>query len=386
MKDINKFIGCLLGGAIGDALGYPISFLNEDDNIQEFGKKIVTEYKLIDDRAIISDVTQMTLFTANAILVGKSRIATRGIGVPMRVYCLMGYYDWLRTQEMTFEDAQKIHKGYKGDNSDYCITWLSNIPAIYNTRFIRETCISAIKTRKKEENGSIEFNKVFIDKPINNCKRVEGITRITPMSLAFDPKNIEDIDKEAAEIAAITHGHPLSHMTAAFLTHVMNRIIYKYDEYQTFEEIVLEARNPISCLFSSYNYIEEFIDKVNLAISLSKNNYSDLKNILKFKEPWNADEALAISLYCVLQYYDDFDKAITTAINNNGDSASIGAMTGSIVGAIVGENKISNKWKEKLELKEIIIELADDLYSQAFNYGESAITNIWDKKYWYMEY
>lgn len=98
MKDINKFRGCLLGCAIGDALGYPISFLNEDDNIQEFGKKKVTEYKLIDDIAIISDVTQMTLFIANAILAGKSKIATRGIGAPMRVYYLMGYYDWLRDE------------------------------------------------------------------------------------------------------------------------------------------------------------------------------------------------------------------------------------------------------------------------------------------------
>lgn len=61
----NRIIGSLIGGAIGDALGYQIEFKK---NLHE---KEVTQYK--DDKDIISDDTQMTLFTANDLLWRETR-------------------------------------------------------------------------------------------------------------------------------------------------------------------------------------------------------------------------------------------------------------------------------------------------------------------------
>lgn len=41
MKKIrDQFIGCLLGGAIGDALGYPIEFLKLNEIYDKYGKMI----------------------------------------------------------------------------------------------------------------------------------------------------------------------------------------------------------------------------------------------------------------------------------------------------------------------------------------------------------
>ena len=58
MIDIrNRIRGSLLGGAIGDALGYQIEFKR---GIKE---KEITRFN---GKGIISDDTQMTLFTANA--------------------------------------------------------------------------------------------------------------------------------------------------------------------------------------------------------------------------------------------------------------------------------------------------------------------------------
>ena len=55
----NKILGSMFGGAIGDALGYPIEFKR---NVKE------KEIKRYQGKGIISDDTQMTLFTANALI------------------------------------------------------------------------------------------------------------------------------------------------------------------------------------------------------------------------------------------------------------------------------------------------------------------------------
>lgn len=55
MKNIDKYRGCLIGGAAGDALGYAIEFYDEGSIFQNFGESGITEYQLIDGVAQISD-------------------------------------------------------------------------------------------------------------------------------------------------------------------------------------------------------------------------------------------------------------------------------------------------------------------------------------------
>lgn len=72
-KTIDQIRGCLLGGAAGDALGYPVEFMGEKAIFLRYGKKGITEYELDPKlgKALISDDTQMTLFTANGLLAGR---------------------------------------------------------------------------------------------------------------------------------------------------------------------------------------------------------------------------------------------------------------------------------------------------------------------------
>lgn len=79
MKDIRKYLGCLLGGAVGDALGYSVEFLQIEQILSRFGKHGIMDYVLVDDVAQISDDTQMTLYTPNGLLFGTTRGMTRGI-------------------------------------------------------------------------------------------------------------------------------------------------------------------------------------------------------------------------------------------------------------------------------------------------------------------
>ena len=78
MRDRDRFRGCLIGGAAGDALGYAVEFLREGQIFRRYGGKGITEYDLTGGVAQISDDTQMTLFTANSLLLGMIRGMTQG--------------------------------------------------------------------------------------------------------------------------------------------------------------------------------------------------------------------------------------------------------------------------------------------------------------------
>ena len=66
-------------------------------------------------------------------------------------------------------------------------------------------------------------------------------------------------------------------------------------------------------------------------------------------------------MYCSLRYQNDFSKGIIAAVNHNGDSDSTGAVTGNILGALYGYDAIENKWKDNLELIDVIMKVSDDL-------------------------
>ena len=120
MKDIDKFRGCLIGGAAGDALGYAVEFLDEETIFSRYGENGITGYDLVNGVAEISDDTQMTLFTANGLLLGTTRGMTRGIMGSYPSYIAFCYKDWLRTQ------CEKYPL-----NEEYPYSWLTLIEKIH---------------------------------------------------------------------------------------------------------------------------------------------------------------------------------------------------------------------------------------------------------------
>lgn len=92
-------------------------------------------------------------------------------------------------------------------------------------------------------------------------------------------------------------------------------------------------------------------------------------------------------VYCALKYPDDFDKALIASVNHSGDSDSTGAVTGNILGAYLGLSGIPEKYLENLELKNVIRELADDLFNDCkiTEYG-SYHDEVWEQKYIYKTY
>ena len=73
MRSKDRFRGCLCGGAVGDALGYPVEFLEDGEIFRRFGEGGITDYVLTPEGvAEVSDDTDITLFSAGALLSGST--------------------------------------------------------------------------------------------------------------------------------------------------------------------------------------------------------------------------------------------------------------------------------------------------------------------------
>ena len=100
----SRVLGCLLGGAIGDALGAPIEFMSLSEIQAQFGAQGLTEYQPAYGRlGAITDDTQMALWTAEALIRADNRIADRGL-CNVRDVIHRAYLRWLNTQGVPWKE------------------------------------------------------------------------------------------------------------------------------------------------------------------------------------------------------------------------------------------------------------------------------------------
>lgn len=154
------------------------------------------------------------------------------------------------------------------------------------------------------------------------------------------------------------------------------------------DDIVADTLNILNRIYkgkyeSDKRYLKELTE---MAMLLAHSNISDADAIRQLGEGWVAEETLAIALYCVLKYPDNFEKAIVASVNHSGDSDSTGMVTGNIMGALFGYEAIPNHYIDNLELKWLIEELSKDLSMDipVGEYGDNYDTHekiVWMKKY-----
>lgn len=103
-----RISGCLLGGAVGDALGAPIEFISLGEIRRQFGVSGIRDYAPAYGRiGAITDDTQMTLFTAEGLLRAWVRHAGKGICNTVGVIH-HAYLRWLLTVAKAGIDHTRI--------------------------------------------------------------------------------------------------------------------------------------------------------------------------------------------------------------------------------------------------------------------------------------
>ncbi len=348
-KDL--FCGCLVGGAVGDALGYFVEFLRWKEIEKKYGKEGIQD--LDSDKgfrkAVISDDTQMTLFTAEGLLHGKNaEVPADGTIFDRYMPCIWdSYKDWYDTQRMSLE-------GYDGRS------WLCTIPALNRRRAPGLTCLDAL--------SNAEYT--LSTDPVNNSKGCGGVMRVAPIGLYFNPEKLDSetpmdlIDMMGAEASAVTHGHPLGYIPSAAFVHMINRLVYPQNgPVNNLAEVVVEATEYVTELYGDKAEITLFHELMNRAVVLAGQEIADRDAIKKLGEGWVAEEALAVAVFSAVRYQDDFRKAIQCAVNHDGDSDSTGSIAGNILGAYLGYEGIRHSFKlKRLELLSVIKEMAGLLY------------------------
>jgi ADP-ribosylglycohydrolase len=331
-----RFRGCLLGGAIGDALGAPVEFLRHAEIVAQHGPLGLTDLAPAYGRiGAITDDTQMTLFTAEALL--RLRVANL-LGIPADPATLAcgAYLRWRYTQD----------EAYAGTACDGA-GLLLRVAALHARRGPGATCLESLESRAGASG----------DPAVNDRKGCGGVMRMAPVGLAFVDGNgarISQAFDRGVLFAALTHGHPSGSLAAGAFAMI---------------ESVIAIGAPLEVgLDKAIRYLRGFDGhQETLAALINARRLADedaipgAASVESLGGGWVAEEALAIGVYAAL-VAETFADGVLLAVNHGGDSDSTGAIAGNLLGTLHGIDAIPSTWRERVELGDLLLQVADDLY------------------------
>ncbi|MER7250595.1 ADP-ribosylglycohydrolase family protein [Kribbella sp. NPDC000426] len=338
--------GCLLGGAIGDALGGPVEF--------EDGRSIVAKHP--DGvrtflpggegwpAGTITDDTQMTLFTAEGLIRAGVR-TDRGIGFTVGVVH-HAYDRWLDTQNLP---------GPSGEQDG----WLAGEQWLYARRAPGNTCLTALTEARKGEARIPQFG----GEAVNDSKGCGGVMRVAPFGLLPEYFPSDWIFDSAATAAGYTHGHPTGKLASGTLAAIIRELCTGAG--------LDDALSSATELLKHHEGHEETSTALAFARHLAATAPAGPVTVERLGGGWVAEEALAIAVFAALAYPepDQFLDALALAVTHSGDSDSTGAICGNILGALHGETALPAELVFTVEGRPAILQLADD-FALEFTQGK----------------
>lgn len=341
----SRFRGCLLAGAVGDALGAAVEFLSEEQIVARYGPAGIREPDVAYGRVgAITDDTQMTLFTAEGLLRGHVRGSARGI---LHWPSMLGgaYQRWLLTQG---------NPDWKPASPWTTDGWLFGLADLHARRAPGRTCIGALIATPTGMPAR------------NHSKGCGGVMRVAPVGLyAWAQVGGEQLARSfklGCEAAALTHGHPTGILSAGAFAALVQLLADG--------TALRDALPPVMALLAGEPEHEETRRALVEACELAASEPD--AQVATLGQGWIADEALAIAVFVALTA-PDLETGLRRAVNHSGDSDSTGAIAGNLLGAMLGDAAIPARWLDGLELRHEIAQVADDLLASArWDFGAHA--------------
>lgn len=324
-----KILGCLLGGALGDAFGYPVEFRSWPQIQQAFGEAGLTEPQAVGGRLRVSDDTQMTLYTADGLLSAVSAGTPRD-GDRIRARIRHAYLAWLRTQREEWTSSP---------------TGLSQFPELWAVRAPGSTCLSALRAGARGTPSA----------PVNDSKGSGAVMRVAPLGLnpAIDPDEAFDLADAAA---AITHGHAVARLSAAAFASLLRDMLA--------DAPLDSALTRMEARLQKAEAAREILAAVRSARILAATDTAPRQAIAALGQGWSGEEALAIGLYAVL-HANSFEGALRLAANHDGDSDTAASIAGQIWGTLHGVDVLPHDWIRRVDVLEPLCDVAGRLIACA---------------------
>ncbi|MGN9909033.1 ADP-ribosylglycohydrolase family protein [Phytohabitans sp. LJ34] len=321
--------GCLVGGAVGDALGAPVEFMSLDRVRAEYGPDGLTDI-VTDEAGVapVTDDTQMTLFTAEGLIRASVR-SDRGVSHPPSMVH-RAHLRWLDTQHLPAPPPSPDG-------------WLAALPWLYARRAPGNACLSGLSSPGM---GTLA-------QPKNpGSKGCGTVMRSAPFGLYpqpwLTPEKVFDL---AAECATQTHGHPTGYLAAGAFAAIVRALV----DGASLADAVAVALD----LLPARPGHEETVAALRAALAARPGSAEEIERL---GGAWVAEEALAIGVYCALSHPDPAEvrAALLLSVNHSGDSDSTGSICGNLLGAWHGETALPPDWVAAVEGRGTILELADD--------------------------
>ena len=331
---------CLLGMAVGDAMGYTVNSHTLAEIREDHGPAGLLCYDPPNGYADITSHTQLAAFTANSLLYGLTMGRLRGTMSPYINYIARGHWEWASSQLIMGRPTQAV-------------CWLFHEKSICERH--------CLDTRMKE----IILRKQFRtpEEPSNTMATPASLCSAVGVALFHDPKNMkqEETDRLGMEAVALTHGNPLAFLSGAVVTHLISSLLANPGlKPETLAEQAMESlRSQFGREYPSQ--VDQICALIRQAMALSLEYTVAPVDAMERLGCKTAPQVLAGALYAVLKEADDFDRALITAVNHSGASAAVGALVGAIQGIRLGSDALPEFYLECLECRDILAELANDL-------------------------
>ena len=356
----SSYRGCLLGMAVGDAMGYTVDDRSWQEIREDYGPNGLLGYDLVNGYADVTSYTQLAAFTCNGLLLGLTRGQMLGKMAPFVKYIGLSSREWAASQ-----------RPWGRPDKTFC--WL-----MQQSELCRRHCMDTrmLDTLGRNKMGTLED-------PINNFATPGGITSAVGVGLFFDHDRMDqaEIDLLGAEAVALTHGSPTAFLSGAVVAHVISRCL-RHPEAKL-KTLITEAVEAMKEQFGhQYSQAYEIANLVRHAITYAESPNLSQAEVMERLRCENAAQVLSGAVYACLASHEDFDSAMIVAVNHSGRSSAVGALVGAILGLRLGEEALPEFYIECLEPAAILQELADDLFHGCpMEMGNKLFDLDWDRKY-----